>query len=56
MTTYAPDTVLTCAHGDCGCRVRIESECLCETAGAPYVCTCGEPMVVVATVGSEPTG
>lgn len=47
MASYAQDTVLTCAHGDCGCRIRVESVCECENAGAPYVCTCGAPMVEV---------
>ncbi|MGH8574192.1 MAG: metallothionein, partial [Gammaproteobacteria bacterium] len=27
MANYAQGTVLTCGHGDCDCRVRIESEC-----------------------------
>lgn len=48
MNDYAQGTVLTCSHGDCPCRVRIESACDCEGAGAPYVCTCGSPMVEVA--------
>jgi hypothetical protein len=47
MADHAQGTVLTCAHGECGCRIRIEAECHCETAGADYVCTCGSPMVEV---------
>ena len=47
MTEYARGAVLTCSHGDCDCRVRIESECHCSDAGSPYVCTCGAPMVEV---------
>jgi len=52
MVHYAQGTMLTCAHGDCGCRIRVESECHCDNAGAPYVCTCGEAMVEV--VAAEP--
>lgn len=56
MANYAQGTVLTCGHGDCDCRVRIESECNCADAGAPYVCTCGSPMVEVVDGGAELTG
>ncbi|WP_343600725.1 metallothionein [Mycobacterium sp.] len=45
MADDATGTVLTCAHGDCGCRVRIEVPCHCTGAGAPYRCTCGDEMV-----------
>jgi hypothetical protein len=47
MEDYVSGTVLTCSHGECSCRVRIESECHCEDAHEPYICTCGEPMVKV---------
>ncbi|MDQ3763118.1 MAG: metallothionein [Actinomycetota bacterium] len=47
MANYASGTVLTCGHGECGCRVRIESECHCTNADEPYVCRCGEQMVEV---------
>jgi hypothetical protein len=47
MTDYPQGTVLKCGHGDCGCRVRVESECHCSDTPNPYVCTCGVPMVVV---------
>jgi metallothionein len=43
--TVRQGTVLTCSHGECGCRVRVEAECHCPDAGAPYYCTCGAPMV-----------
>ncbi|WP_375488426.1 metallothionein [uncultured Mycobacterium sp.] len=49
MASYEPGAVLTCSHGDCGCRVRIEVECHCKEAGEPYRCTCGEELVAVAT-------
>lgn len=52
MAQYASGTVMTCKNGECGCRVRVESECGCEGAGASYVCTCGEPMVELADAGS----
>lgn len=47
MASYPKGTVLTCGHGECGCRVRIEEECHCAGAGAPYRCTCGDEMVPV---------
>lgn len=50
-TTYPSGTVLTCSHDGCGCRVRIEAECHCPDAGAPYQCSCGAPMVAVDTSG-----
>lgn len=56
MPDYPQGTVLTCGHGDCGCRVVIDAECHCEGAGAPYVCTCGAPMVELLDAGAEPTG
>ena len=49
MTEYAEGTVLTCSHEDCPCRMRVEVACHCATAGEPYRCTCGAPMVEVAT-------
>jgi hypothetical protein len=45
MTDYPRGTVLTCTHEDCPCRVRIETECHCASAGEPYRCTCGATMV-----------
>jgi hypothetical protein len=51
MPNYTEGTVLTCSHGDCNCRIRIESECHCPDSGAPYICTCGVPMVEVADTG-----
>ena len=48
MTSYPDGTVLTCTHDDCGCRVRVESECHCAGAGEAYKCTCGAPMVEVS--------
>jgi hypothetical protein len=53
MTEYPPGTVLTCTHEDCPCRVRIESECHCQSAGEPYRCTCGAPMVAVLEHGAD---
>jgi hypothetical protein len=50
MAKYTSGTVLTCSHGECDCRVRVESECNCTHADEPYVCTCGEPMVEVVEV------
>jgi hypothetical protein len=47
MAEYTQGTVMKCGHEDCGCRVRIESECNCAGAGESYVCTCGAPMEVV---------
>ncbi len=52
MTDYAQGTVLTCTHDDCLCRIRVETECHCTSAGDPYRCTCGAPMVEVV----EPDG
>ena len=49
MADYVSGTILTCSHGECGCRVRIESECACSDAKEPYVCTCGAPMVEIVT-------
>jgi hypothetical protein len=49
MTSYQAGTLLTCAHEDCGCRVRIESECHCPNAGDSYRCSCGAELVPVAT-------
>ena len=48
MEDYVSGTVLTCSHGECSCRVRIESECNCTDAHEPYICTCGAPMVKVS--------
>ena len=48
MTIYSRGTVLTCTHDDCGCRIRVESECHCADAGKAYQCTCGAPMVEVS--------
>jgi hypothetical protein len=58
MANYASGTVLTCGHGECGCRVRVESECGCTHADEPYVCRCGKPMVKVVDDSTEaaPTG
>ena len=56
MANYATGTVLTCSHGECGCRVRIESECHCPHADESYVCRCGEVMVEVAGDGAEVAG
>lgn len=47
MAKPAEGTLLSCGHDGCGCRVRVESSCDCPGAGAPYVCTCGAPMVEV---------
>lgn len=49
MATYESGTVLTCGHGDCGCRVRIESACHCAGAGEAYRCTCGAELVAVGS-------
>lgn len=54
MADYPQGTVLTCSHSDCDCRIRIESECTCAGADAPYMCTCGAPMVEIAD-GTEST-
>jgi metallothionein len=53
MVDYVSGTVLTCGHGECGCRVRIESECHCTDTNEPYICTCGAPMVEVAADTAE---
>lgn len=53
MANYASGTVLTCGHDECGCRVRVESECGCAHADEPYICKCGEPMIKVADDGAE---
>lgn len=48
MGSYEEGTVLTCGHGGCGCRVRIEAECHCSGADeGTYQCTCGEELVPV---------
>lgn len=49
MANYEAGTVLTCSHEGCGCRVRIESACHCEGAGAAYRCTCGDELVAVSS-------
>jgi hypothetical protein len=56
MTPTTEGTVLTCSHGDCGCRIRIETECHCPDAGRPYTCSCGAPMieVTVSQARSQP--
>lgn len=51
---HSQGTLLTCAHGDCGCRVRIEVECHCDGPGESYVCICGDRMVEVADPAAEP--
>ncbi len=56
MAHHASGTVLTCSHGECGCRVRIEAECDCPHADEPYVCRCGEPMVKVDDDGAQVAG
>lgn len=54
MTEDSTGTVLTCAHEGCGCRVRIEEECHCPSAGQSYMCTCGAPLVEVSeAAGTE---
>lgn len=40
-------TLLSCTHADCGCRVRIEKACCCETAARAYRCSCGADLVAV---------
>lgn len=52
MPNYPTGTVLTCGHGDCGCRIRIEAECHCAGADGSYVCSCGAPMVEVTEADS----
>ncbi len=47
MGSHQTGTVLSCSHGDCGCRVRIEAECHCPDVGQSYRCTCGAPMTAV---------
>lgn len=49
MTQNTKGTVLTCAHEECGCRVRIEEECHCPSGDQTYTCACGAPMVEVAS-------
>ncbi len=49
MADYETGTLLTCGHGDCGCRVRIESACNCPGAGEAYRCTCGAELVPVSS-------
>lgn len=56
MTERPQGTVLTCSHGDCGCRIRVEAECHCEGAGGAYVCTCGAPMVELLDDEAELAG
>lgn len=56
MTDYPQGTVLTCSHGDCDCRIRVESECHCTGVSVPYVCSCGAPMVELVDDGAELTG
>lgn len=45
MTQYTKGTVLTCEHGGCSCRVRIEEECHCPSGDRSYTCSCGAPLV-----------
>lgn len=52
MTQYSKGAVLTCEHGECGCRVRIEEECHCPSGDRGYTCACGAPLVEL----SEATG
>jgi metallothionein len=48
MATIPAGTLLTCAHGGCACRVRIEEACACTGADAgTYKCTCGADLVPV---------
>jgi metallothionein len=56
MENYSSGTVLTCSHGGCGCRVRVESECHCADAGQPYICTCGSPMTKVVVDEKQVVG
>jgi hypothetical protein len=56
MENYSSGTVPTCSHGECGCRVLVESECHCADAGEPYVCTCGSPMVKVVADADQVVG
>lgn len=46
MSSHPAGTLLTCVHDDCTCRIRVEAECRCPDAVAPYRCTCGADMVV----------
>ncbi|MGB8962603.1 MAG: metallothionein [Pseudonocardiaceae bacterium] len=52
MTQYAKGTVLTCAHEECGCRVRIDEECHCPSGDGVYNCACGAPLVEPSEVGT----
>lgn len=49
MPQHSEGTLLTCAHEECDCRVRIEAECHCPGVGADsqYICACGAPLVPV---------
>ncbi len=56
MTQYSKGTVLTCEHEGCGCRVRIEEECHCESGDQAYTCACGASLVEVADVTGAKAG
>ncbi len=48
MSTIPAGTLLTCGHGGCGCRVRIEEACGCSGAETgTYTCVCGAELVPV---------
>jgi hypothetical protein len=56
MTLFQKGTVLTCAHEECDCRVRIEEECHCPSGDQSYTCACGTPMVVTDDARSAAAG
>ena len=56
MTFFQKGTVLTCAHEECGCRVRIEEECHCPSGDQSYTCACGTPMVVMEEAAGTGAG
>lgn len=45
MNQTEAGTILTCGHGGCGCRVKVEQACGCEGGSGQYICSCGSPMV-----------
>jgi hypothetical protein len=56
VTEYSTGTVLTCAHDECNCRVRIDEECHCPSGGQSYMCACGAPLVEVHETSGVKSG
>ena len=47
MNNYPRETLLSCIHEECPCRIRVEVECTCPDAGEAYKCSCGAEMIAL---------